>query len=65
MIERRLLSRLKESGIYNFNRVGVSQKQLFPDKAVSVEKMAQRACLSRKQFRIFFDTIGSQRNIQM
>lgn len=59
MIEKCLLSRLKESAIYNFNRVGVSLKHLFLDNAISVESMAQLACLSRKQFeRVFFNAVG-------
>jgi len=59
MIKHWLLSRLDESGIYNFNRVGASLKQLFLYNAVSVEDMAQRACLSRKQFeRVFFNAVG-------
>jgi len=59
LIEKWLLSRLTESGIYNFNRVGASLKQLFFDNSISVEAMAQRACLSRKQFeRVFFNAVG-------
>ncbi len=59
LIERHLLLRLAESGIYNFKRVGVSLKQLFLYKAISVENMAQLACLSRKQFdRVFFKAVG-------
>lgn len=59
LIENCLLSRLAESGIYNFNRVGVSLKHLFLDNAISVENMAQLACLSRKQFeRVFFNAVG-------
>lgn len=59
MIEKCLLSRFVESGIYNFNRVDASLKQLFTDNTTSVENMAQRACLSRKQFeRVFFNAVG-------
>lgn len=59
MIEECLLSRLAESEIYNFKRVGVSLTQLFSDKSISVESMAQIACLSRKQFdRVFFKAVG-------
>lgn len=59
MIEKCLLSRLEESAIYNFNRVGASLKQMFLDSSVSVEGMAQLACLSRKQFeRVFFNAVG-------
>ncbi|MCM1333406.1 MAG: helix-turn-helix transcriptional regulator [Bacteroides sp.] len=59
LIEQWLSSRLAESGIYNFNRVGASLKHLFLDNAGSVESMAQLACLSRKQFeRVFFNAVG-------
>ena len=59
MIEKWLLSRLAESEIYNFQRVGTSLRQLFTDNTISVENMAQRACLSRKQFeRVFFNAVG-------
>lgn len=59
MIEECLLSRLAESEIYNFKRVGTSLKQMFLDSSVSVEGMAQLACLSRKQFeRVFFNAVG-------
>ena len=59
MIEKCLWSRLAESEIYNFKRVGVSLTQLFSDKSISVESMAQIACLSRKQFdRVFFKAVG-------
>ena len=59
IIEKWLLSRLAESGIYNFKRVDASLKQLFFDNATSVDSMAQRACLSRKQFeRVFFNAVG-------
>lgn len=59
LIERYLLSRLSESGIYDFKRVGVSLKHLFLDNTISVENMAQLACLSRKQFeRVFFNAVG-------
>lgn len=59
LIEQWLLLRLTESGIYNFNRVGVSLKHLFFDNAISVERMAQLACLSRKQFeRVFLNAVG-------
>lgn len=59
MIEEWLLSRLEESAIYNFNRVGASLKQLFFDNSISVEDMARLACLSRKQFeRVFFNAVG-------
>lgn len=59
MIEKWLLSRLEESAIYNFNRVGASLKQLFTDDSISVESMAKLACLSRKQFeRVFFNAVG-------
>lgn len=59
LIEQWLLLRLGESGIYNFKRVGASLKHLFLDNAISVESMAQHACLSRKQFeRVFFNTVG-------
>ena len=59
LIERYLLSRLSESGSYDFKRVGVSLKHLFLDNTISVENMAQLACLSRKQFeRVFFNAVG-------
>ena len=59
MIEKWLLSRLEESAIYNFNRVGASLQQLFHDNTISVESLAQLACLSRKQFvRVFFNAVG-------
>lgn len=59
MIDGWLLSRLEESAIYNFKRVGVSLKQLFTDNTISVESMAQLACMSRKQFeRVFFNAVG-------
>lgn len=59
IIEKWLLLRLEETTIYNFNRVGVSLQQLFHDNTISVENMAQRACLSRKQFeRVFFNAVG-------
>ncbi len=59
LIERHLLYRLAESGIYNFKRVGHSLKHLFLNNATSVGNMAQLACLSRKQFeRIFFNAVG-------
>lgn len=59
LIEQWLLLRLAESGVYNFKRVGVSLKHLFHDNAISVESMAQLACLSRKQFeRVFFNAVG-------
>lgn len=59
LIERYLLSRLAEPGIYDFKRVGVSLKHLFLDNTISVENMAQLACLSRKQFeRVFFNAVG-------
>ncbi len=59
MIEEFLLSRLDETRIYNFNRVGASLKHLLNDTAISVEEMAQHACLSRKQFeRVFFNAVG-------
>lgn len=59
MIEKWLLSRLVESGIYNFKKVGASLKQLLTDNIISVENMAQLACLSRKQFeRVFFNAVG-------
>lgn len=59
MIEKWLLSRLVESGIYNFKRVGASLKLLFHNNTISVENMAQFACLSRKQFeRVFFNAVG-------
>lgn len=59
LIEKWLLSRLEDSVIYNFKRVGVSLKHLFLDNTISVESMAQLACLSRKQFeRVFFNAVG-------
>lgn len=59
LIERYLLSRLAEPWIYDFKRVGVSLKHLFLDNTISVENMAQLACLSRKQFeRVFFNAVG-------
>ena len=58
-IEEWLLSRLDESAFHNFKRVGASLRQLFLDNAISVENMAQLACLSRKQFeRVFFNAVG-------
>lgn len=59
LIEKWLLSRLEDTAIYNFKRVGVSLKLLFHDNTISVENMAQLACLSRKQFeRVFFNAVG-------
>ena len=59
LIEKWLLSRLEDTAIYNFKRVGVSLKHLFLDNAISVESMAQLACLSRKQYeRVFFNAVG-------
>lgn len=59
LIEQWLLLRLAEPGIYNFKRVGASLKHLFLDNAINVERMAQLACLSRKQFeRVFFNAVG-------
>lgn len=59
IIEKWLLSRLVDTAIYNFKRVGVSLKHLFLDNAISVKSMAQHACLSRKQFeRVFFNAVG-------
>ena len=59
IIEKWLLSRLEDTAIYNFKRVGVSLKHLFLDNAINVENMAQLACLSRKQFeRVFFNAVG-------
>ena len=59
MIDGWLLSRLEESAVYNFNRVGASLRHLFLDNSISVESMAQHACLSRKQFeRVFFSAVG-------
>lgn len=59
LIEQWLLLRLAESGIYNFKRVGTSLKLLLHDNTISVESMAQLACLSRKQFeRVFFNAVG-------
>lgn len=59
MIEKWLLSRMEESAFYNFKRVGASLQQLLHDNAISVEGMAQLACLSRKQFeRVFFNAVG-------
>lgn len=59
MIEKWLLSRLKETTILNFKRVDASLRQLFHDNSISVESMAQYACLSRKQFeRVFFNAVG-------
>lgn len=59
MIEKWLLSRLEETAIFNFKRVGASLSQLFHDNSISVESMAQYACLSRKQFeRVFFNAVG-------
>lgn len=58
-IEKYLLSRLDESGLYNFKRVDASLRHLFIDHAISVENMAQNACFSKKQFeRIFFNSVG-------
>ena len=58
-IEQWLLLRLAEYGIYNFTRVGASLKPLFHDNTISVENMAQLACLSRKQYeRVFFNAVG-------
>lgn len=59
IIEKRLLSRLEDTAIYNFKRVGASLKLLFHDNTISVENMAQFACLSRKQYeRVFFNAVG-------
>ena len=59
MIEKWLLSRLEETAIFNFKRVGASLRHLFHDNNISVESMAQLACLSRKQFeRVFFNAVG-------
>ncbi len=59
IIEKWLLSRLEDTAIYNFKRVDASLKLLFHDNTISVENMAQLACLSRKQFeRVFFNAVG-------
>lgn len=59
LIEKWLLLRLAESGIYNFKRVGASLQQLFIDNSINIDGMAQLACLSRKQFeRVFFNAVG-------
>ena len=59
LIEQWLLLRLVETAIYNFKRAGASLKLLFTDNTISVESMAQLACLSRKQFeRVFFNAVG-------
>ena len=59
MIEKWLLSRLEESAFYNFNRVGASLQLLFLNNSINVDDIAQRACLSRKQFeRVFFNAVG-------
>lgn len=59
LIEQWLLSRLEDSAFYNFKRVGASLKKMFLDNVISVESMAQIACLSRKQFeRVFFKAVG-------
>ncbi len=59
MIEKWLLSRLEDIAIYNFKRVGTSLKHLLLDNTISVESMAQLACLSRKQYeRVFFNAVG-------
>lgn len=59
MIEGWLLSRLVESEIYNFKRVGASLRPLFTDNSISVDGMAKCACLSRKQFeRVFSNAVG-------
>lgn len=59
LIEKWLLQRLTETEIYNFKRVGASLNQLFFDNSISVEDMAQLACLSRRQFeRVFFNAVG-------
>lgn len=59
MIEKWLLSRLEESVMYNFNRVGASLQHIFHDNTISVDSMAQLACLGRKQFeRVFFNAVG-------
>lgn len=59
IIEKHLLSRLSETGIYNYKRVGVSLKHLLLNTDIRVEEMAQIACLSRKQFeRVFFNSVG-------
>lgn len=59
MIERWLLKRLSEPGIYDFNRIGASLRPLFLNTAVGVENMAQHACLGRKQFeRVFYKAVG-------
>ncbi len=59
LIEQWLLLRLVETAIYNFKRAGASLKLLFTDNTISVESMAQLACLSRKQYeRVFFNAVG-------
>mgnify|MGYP000787487679 CR=1 FL=1 len=58
-IEQWLLLRLEDSAFYNFQRVGTSLRQLFYGGSMSVDGMAQRACLCRKQFeRVFFNAVG-------
>lgn len=58
-IETFLLSRLNESGIYNFKRVGASLKRLLTDNTINIEKIAQSICLSKKQFeRVFCNSVG-------
>lgn len=59
LIERELISRALSSGGYDFRRIGASLKRLFSTRRLSVEDMAQTACLSRKQFeRVFFKAVG-------
>lgn len=59
LIDKWLLSRLEETALYNFKRVGASLEHLFLDNAISVKSMSQFACLSRKQFeRVFFNAVG-------
>lgn len=59
IIEKHLLSRFSETGIYNYKRVGASLRYLLLNTAIIVEEMAQIACLSRKQFeRVFYNSVG-------
>ncbi len=59
LIERWMLSRLRESAYHDFDRVEPALRHLFNDNYVSVEDMARCACLSRKQFeRVFFNAVG-------
>ncbi len=59
MIEEYLLSRLDETGLYNFYRLDAPLREFLHDTSINVEEMANLSCLSRKQFeRVFYNSVG-------